>query len=153
MIRTTGLGTRLRALAALLDGDLEQFYARLGDEFRPRFYPFALYLDEHETAQIGELAKAADVTQPAATQTINEMVRLGLVEVAPGEDRRVRTISLSARGKATVSRLRPLWSAVVAAARELDGELPFALSILLDHTIAALRQRPFADRIEHHLKG
>jgi MarR family transcriptional regulator, organic hydroperoxide resistance regulator len=153
MIRSPGLGTQLRELTALLDGDVEQLYARQGEDFRARFYPYVRHLLFHDTAQIGELAKAAGVTQPAATQTIHEMQRRGLVKILTGSDRRARDIALSAKGRAVVGRLQPLWAAIHAAADDLDGELPFALSSLLTQAITSLRARSFATRVDQHLSG
>lgn len=150
---STGLGTRLRTVLTLLDNDVESLYSRLGTGFRPRFYPIVMHLLRDETANVGQLAVAAGVTQPAVTQTLGEMEKLGLIHVTVAADRRVRTITLSREGRAMAERLAPAWSAVDLAAQQLDRELPFPLSALLDATIAALRDQSFINRIETNLQG
>src|SRR5688572_18478370 len=107
---TAGLGTRLRRLLAMVDGDVQLVYDEIGLPFRPRFYPVAaLLLDDGPTA-VGEIARAAGVSQPAATQTIGEMRRLGLVRMAAGADRRSRRVELTAEGRRVATRLVPVWS-------------------------------------------
>ncbi|WP_196491542.1 MarR family winged helix-turn-helix transcriptional regulator [Erythrobacter donghaensis] len=147
------LGTRLRALLAMLDGDVEALYARLGTPFRPRFYPVVSHLLAAGSATVGELAGAAGVSQPAITQTLSEMEKLGLIDVSVADDRRVRSVALSQAGAATAGELAPMWLAIDDAADELDRELPYALSAILDAASDALRKERFLDRIDRHTRG
>ena len=154
MIRSvSGLGTRLRTVLSMLDGDVEALYIRFGTGFRPRFYPIVMHLIEHDTATISELAVAAGVTQPAATQTISEMEKLGFVNVSAAADRRARAVVLSREGQEIARQLAPMWSAIDLAARQLDAELPYPLSTVLDEAIAALHEERFIDRIDKNIQG
>lgn len=47
---------------------------------------------------ITELAQRMGVTQQAASKTIAELIRLGILEAAPARDRRAKRIRLSQRG-------------------------------------------------------
>jgi DNA-binding MarR family transcriptional regulator len=47
---------------------------------------------------ISELARRMGVTQQAASKTIAEMVRLGVLEATAGDDRRAKAIRISKRG-------------------------------------------------------
>lgn len=147
------LGTRLRALLAMLDGDVEALYARIGTPFRPRFYPVVAHLLGAGRSSVGELANAAGVSQPAITQTLGEMEKLGLIDVTIADDRRARSVALSPSGEAIARRLIPEWRAIDAAADELDGALPCALSVTLEAAIAALREERFLDRIDRNRQG
>jgi MarR family transcriptional regulator, organic hydroperoxide resistance regulator len=153
MLYSSGLGTRLRTLLALLDGDVEAIYRELNADFRPRFYPIAAFLLHKGACQIGDLAAAIGVSQPAVTQTVREMARLGLVDVEVGKDRRSRDVSLSHVGLETVRSLGPAWEAIQVAADELDDEMQVPLTAVLDEAIAALRSRRFADRIRGQMEG
>ncbi|MCA1661709.1 MAG: MarR family transcriptional regulator [Novosphingobium sp.] len=115
---------------------------------RSRFYPVMRELLTRESATIGELASAAQVSQPAMTQTVGEMVAAGLLERSEAEDRRTRLVGLSPRGRAAVGALWPVWNAVAAAAAGLDEELSMPLARLLKEALAALERRDFAARIE-----
>jgi len=145
--RQPGLGTQLRRLLALLDGDVQTIYEELGFPFRPRFYPVTRLLLEVGSESVSGIARLTGVTQPAATQTIREMRALGLVRVSAGEDRRARRVSLTDKGIRLAAEMRPIWEAVERAAAALESELPAGLAPVLDAAIAALDREPFGRRI------
>lgn len=142
-----GLGTQLRHLIELLDGAVTQAYKDAGLAYRPRYTPIMRVLAEREHATIGQIADAAGITQPAATQTVALMKREGLVSVEPGRDGRHRTVRLSAQGRALLAPLAACWAATRAAADSLDRELAYPLSQCLAEAIRALAARPFGVRI------
>ena len=142
-----GLGTQLRHLIELLDGDVALAYEEAGLAYRPRYTPVMRVLGLHGQAAIGEIAAFAGITQPAATQTVALMKKEGLVEVVAGQDSRQRLVTLSAAGKAMLPRLQRCWAATSAAAASLDADLPHPLSATLAQAILALQERPFIERI------
>ncbi|MGV8932846.1 MAG: MarR family winged helix-turn-helix transcriptional regulator [Luteimonas sp.] len=142
-----GLGTQLRHLIELLDGDVAQTYADAGLDYRPRFTPVMRVLQEHGTAFIGQIAEACDITQPAVTQTVSLMKKKGLVDVSMGADGRQRLVSLTPHGSAVLVDVAACWVATTAAADHLDAELLVPLSSCLAEAISALKSRSFAARI------
>jgi MarR family transcriptional regulator, organic hydroperoxide resistance regulator len=148
-----GFGTLLRRLLAELDGDVQAHYDRLGLPFRPRFYPIFRHLLAQESATIGEIAAAIHATQPAATQTVNELKGLGLVAADTGTDRRERSVRLSREGLRLAKELAPLWQAIEQAAAGLDEELPAGLRETLESALSSLEQQPFRDRIDAALSA
>jgi DNA-binding MarR family transcriptional regulator len=59
------------------------------------------YLIQHlieSDRSITELARRMDVTQQAASKKVAELLTLGILEAAPGKDRRAKRIRLSRRG-------------------------------------------------------
>ena len=144
-----GLGTQLRHLLELLDGAVAQAYKDAGLAYRPRYTPVMRVLAECEHATIGQIAAAAGITQPAATQTVALMKREGLVSVEPGRDGRHRAVRLSAHGRALLVPLSQCWDATKSAADSLDRELAFPLSQCLAAAICALEAKPFGVRIRH----
>lgn len=148
-----GLGTRLRHLIASLDGDVQRMYQELGFPFRPRFYPIVQSLLKGGDSSVTALAAETGVSQPAATQTIHEMTKLGLVILSTAEDRRARRVTLTAEGQRMAESLAPLWDAVSSAAADLDGELPQPLSGTIDAALEALRRRPFHERIRERMRN
>ncbi|MFP2906974.1 MarR family winged helix-turn-helix transcriptional regulator [Pyxidicoccus sp. 3LFB2] len=143
-----GLGTQLRHLIELLDGAVSEAYAQEGLDYRPRYTPVMRALLEREPLTIGQLATAARITQPAATQTVALMVKEGLVAVkAEPDDKRQRLVHLTDTGRKLIPRLQACWRATEGAAAELDAELPTPLSQVLESAILALEARPFGVRI------
>ena len=151
-LSATGLGTQLRRLLAHLDGEVQHAYDRLGVPFRPRFYPVVQLLLDVESAGINEIASLTGVSQPAATQTVNDMKKSGIMEAGPGRDRRSRAVRLTPEGRSLAARLGPIWQAVGTAAAGLDRELPIPLSTLVAAALEALERQPFGERIATQLK-
>lgn len=143
-----GLGTQLRHLIELLDGAVAAAYEEEGIDYRPRYTPVMRALAGGAPCTVGQVAAAAGITQPAATQTVALMLKQGLVRVTPSPlDARQKRVALSERGQALLPRLQRCWSATSAAAASLDADLACPLSDILAQAIAALEQRPFGARI------
>jgi len=144
------LGTTLRHLIELLDGGVEQVYVDFDLDYKPRFTPIVRTLSKNGTGTISELAKEAGITQPAATQTVQAMLKKGLVVVSVSErDSRQKVVTLSNKGKAMISQLEQCWQATAMAAESLDNELQTSLSTLAEEAIVALEKKPFKARIKN----
>lgn len=142
-----GLGTQLRHLIDLLDGDVAAAYDEAGLAYRPRYTPVMRVLGEHGSASIGDIARYAGITQPAATQTVALMKQQGLLDMVSGHDARQRLVTLSDEGRSLLPRLQQCWAATARAAASVDAELPYPLSQCLAEAISALEHTPFITRI------
>jgi DNA-binding MarR family transcriptional regulator len=142
------LGTRLRRLLELLDGGVAAVYIDLGlARFRPRFTPIVRVLAASGPSSIRELADAIGVTHSAASQTVAQMAKQDLVMLTPGEDARQRIVRLTPKAERLLPTLDAEWTATTTAVRELDAELSFPLSELVDEALLALHRRPMRQRI------
>jgi MarR family transcriptional regulator, organic hydroperoxide resistance regulator len=141
------LGTQLRHLLELLDGAVEQSYLDTGVTFRPRYTPVTKALMAHEPLTIGDIADAAHITQPAATQTIALMIKEGIVTAEAGADGRQRLIRFTDAGRNLLPGVQACWQATALAAATLDDDLDMSFSGVLDKLTAALEARPFGERI------
>lgn len=146
------LGTRLRHLLDLLEADVTAVYADLGMAgFRPRFTPVIRTLAASGPGSIRELAEATGVTHSAASQTVAELVKAGLVVVAPGADARRRVVRLTPEGERLLPALDAEWAATTAAVAAFEAELSVPLSRLVGEALDALRRRPMRERIREVL--
>lgn len=144
----TGIGTRLRHLLDLLETDLASVYPRLGlDGYRPRFSPVIRALVAHGPSTIKELAGAMRVTHSAASQTVAQLARRGLVELSVGRDARQRVVRLTGRGEELLPVLDVEWAIAERATADLDAELSVPLARLLGELERALERRPFRERV------
>ncbi|WP_449063426.1 MarR family winged helix-turn-helix transcriptional regulator [Planomonospora algeriensis] len=142
------LGTRLRHLLELLDADVAAVYAELGEAgFRPRFTPVLRALAVFGPSSIRDLADAIGVTHSAASQTVAQMAGQGFVVLTPGADARRRIVRPTAKAEALLPVLEAEWAATAAAAAELEAELSFPLSRLVEEVLEALERRPLRRRI------
>ncbi|WP_091106913.1 MarR family winged helix-turn-helix transcriptional regulator [Micromonospora citrea] len=142
------VGTLLRHVLDVLDGDVAAVYAERGlADYRPRFSPPLRALVADGPLPIRDLARRVGVTHSAASQTVAQMARAGLVELTPGTDARQRVVHLSDRARQLLPVIEAEWAATTAAMRELDAELPVPLADLLHEVLAAVRRRPMRQRI------
>ncbi len=146
------LGTRLRHLLELLDGDVAQVYADLGlAGFRPRYTPIVRILATAGPSPIHDLARGIGVTHSAASQTVTQMAAEGLVTLSPGADARHRMVRLTPKARRLLPVLDKEFAATTAAARALEAEMSHPLSDLVDEALEALRRKPMRDRITEQL--
>ncbi|MEU7816953.1 MarR family transcriptional regulator [Pseudonocardia sp. NPDC049154] len=142
----------LKDLLDAMDAAIAQLYAERGVRgVRTRFSMALIRLHHLGPMPIKELAAQIDVTHSAMSQTVTEMRKEGLVETAPGADARTREVALTGKGRALVPFLEAEWRATEAAFAELDSALPYPMTRVIDDVAAALRERPFLDRIRAHL--
>ncbi len=142
-----GLGTRLRRLLELLDGDVQATYAGAGLDYRPRFTPVMKALADGRELTIKEIALQSSVSHSAASQTVMLMIKAGLLDQTIGQDARERRLALSERAEAMLPVLETYWQATFEAAIELERDIGFALSQATLKAIEALETRPFRLRI------
>jgi DNA-binding MarR family transcriptional regulator len=142
------LGTRLRHALDLMESDVAKACADVGlADYRPRFSPVVRALLADGPCPIRELAGAIGVTHSAASQTVAQMHRAGLVALSPGADGRERIARLTPKARRLLPAIQAEWAATTAAATALDAELPYPLSALVAALHEALGRRSFRQRI------
>lgn len=144
------LGTRLKRIGETLQAQTQAVLAARGFEQPAAWFPLLAALDRLGALSVGELSQAVGVTQPVVTRSLKGLEDDGLVESETSEqDRRVRRIVLSRKGRALVERSRhEAWPAIEAAVAEacrgLEGDLLRQLAMLED----ALVDRPLPARLK-----
>src|SRR3954471_3726954 len=143
-----GLGTRMRHVLEILEGDVAKFLADIGlDGYRPRYSPVVRALLARGPLAIRDLAEEMRVTHSAASQTVAQMSRAGFVHLEPGDDARQRIVSLTAKTRELLPLIEAEWTATTEATAALEAELPYSLRALLDAIVEALERKPFRERI------
>ena len=145
------LGTQLRNLIEKLDSSVEQVYQDYDLAFKPRYYPVAIILDAHGPLSIKELSAKTGVSHSAMSQTITDMKKTGWLDSFVGEDRRQRKVDFSQNVKQHLPQLKKIWSAVDAAANELNQSLPTPLEETMATLNENLSQQSFYNRIKEQL--
>jgi DNA-binding MarR family transcriptional regulator len=149
------VGTLLRHVLELLDGDVAKIYEEQGlPEYRPRFSPVVRALLAEGPLSVRDLATTVGVTHSAASQTAAQMARAGLVTHTPDPlDARRRLVGLTPKARALLPRIEAEWEATVAAMAELDAELSMPLGELLREVTEAVGRRPFRERVAAAYRG
>jgi DNA-binding MarR family transcriptional regulator len=142
----------LRLLQEAIDNEIAALYdeAEIAG-VRTRFVGPLIHLGRHESMTIQELATAMQVTHSAMSQTAASMRAAGLAEPAGGGDGRTRRIRLTERGRELLPFLQAEWRATEATIRELEAEIPYPLSRVVEDIQAALVARPIRQRLRDNL--
>ncbi|ARQ71959.1 MarR family winged helix-turn-helix transcriptional regulator [Streptomyces marincola] len=142
----------LHELLAAMDAEIEQVYVERGIAgVRPRFaYPL-IRLAHAGPLTIRELAESLNRSHSATSQTVAAMRKEGLVTSEPGPDARTRRIDLTGRGRSLVPFLEAEWRATHAAVAELDGEIPYPMTAVVEDVRRALERLSMRQRIRRHL--
>jgi DNA-binding MarR family transcriptional regulator len=75
------------------------------------------------TAPITQLAKVLVMDRTTLTRNLKPLEKQGLVQVAPGEDQRMRLVTLTEPGQQALTKALPLWEkAQVQAVKVLGAE-------------------------------
>ncbi|MEV4754922.1 MarR family transcriptional regulator [Micromonospora sp. NPDC049559] len=143
----------LRLLLESMDADIVALYADAGvTGLRARFVGPLIQLGRRESMTIQELATAIEVTHSAMSQTVAAMRTAGFVEsVADAADARARRIRLSARGREVLPLLEAEWRATEATVREIEAEIPYPLSRVVEEISVVLARRPFRQRLDDNI--
>lgn len=143
------LGTRLRRIGETLQAQTQAVLAAHGFEQPAAYFPLLAALDRLGALSVGELSQAVGVSQPVITRSLRGLEDDGFVESGTAaEDRRVRRVALSRKGRGLVQRSqREAWPAIEAAVAQacagLRGDLLAQLAALED----ALADRPLLQRV------
>lgn len=135
-----------------MDRDITSLYDEAGiSGVRTRFVRPLIVLDTDGPLTIQELAKRVEVTHSAMSQTVSAMRKAALVEDAPGEDARTRRVKPSRKARKMMPFLKAEWRATESALGELERELPYPLTRVVEDIREALSRKPFRDRLHEHL--
>ncbi|HEY8455537.1 MAG TPA: MarR family transcriptional regulator [Actinopolymorphaceae bacterium] len=144
----------LRLLLQAMDGEIADIYAQAGIKgLKPSFVRELLRLHARGPMTIRELAESVRSTHSATSQKVAAMRAAGFVRTTKGPDGRSKRVVLTAKARRIVGRLAAEWRATEAAVAELEEEIPYPLSRVVDDIEAALRRKSFRDRILERLEG
>jgi MarR family transcriptional regulator, organic hydroperoxide resistance regulator len=146
-----GIGARLRRLSDRLDREANAVYAHAGLHFEQRWVATLMLLDARGKVTVGELAKALRIAQPSVSQTLRSLQAAKIIaeKLDPNDGRR-RIQHLTKAGLALVNKARPIWRALMEAARDLDRE-GIDLITPLDRVEKTLDEKSLVERALEYL--
>ncbi|GIH13055.1 hypothetical protein Raf01_12270 [Rugosimonospora africana] len=137
-----------------MDVDIARIYDEAHIEgLKPSFVMELIRLDALGPMTITELAESVQRTHSAISQKVAAMRGAGLVRTTSGTDARSKKVTLTAKARRIVDRLKAEWRATEAAIADIEAEIPYPLSRIVGDIEAALRRKSFHDRIAEKLAG
>ncbi|PIG94994.1 MarR family winged helix-turn-helix transcriptional regulator [Gloeocapsopsis sp. IPPAS B-1203] len=94
-----------------------------------------------ESVSITRLAQELVMDRTTLTRNLKPLERQGLIRIEPGQDQRVRVVSLTEKGQAALVKALPLWKqAQTKVIEELGQDRWQALLSNLSDTVSLLRE-------------
>ncbi|MBP2155780.1 MarR family winged helix-turn-helix transcriptional regulator [Erwinia rhapontici] len=118
---------------------------------RPRFSMALIALADHGPMTIKALAQACRVTHAAMSQSVKAMNEAALVKTKPGQDARSVLVELTERGHSVIAFLIAEWNATEAMIAELEAELPYPLTKVIEDIRVKLETRSLQERLGGHM--
>ena len=144
------LGTRLKRIGETLQAQTQAVLETHGIEQPAAHLPLLAALHRLGPLSVGELTRAVGVSQPVITRSLRALEDDGLVQSATSaEDRRVRRVALSRKGRGLVERAqREAWPAIEAAVAQACANRKSDLLAQLAALEIALAERPLPLRAQ-----
>jgi len=135
-----------------LDDEIARVYAENGlDDLKPTWVLEILRLHARGPMTIAELARSVGRTHSALSQKVAAMRTAGWLETTPGPDARSKKVTLTAKAERVAALLDAEWRATQAAIDEIESEIPYPLTRVVDDIRAVLGRQSFHDRITARL--
>ena len=107
------LASRMKMLSERLKAEASKVYRDRGIDFNDSWFLAAWMLSQRDGITASEMAEKLGVSRPAISQMVAGMHSKGLIAYErDAEDGRRRRISLTEKGRETVTALAPLWQEV-----------------------------------------
>ncbi len=140
------VGARLRRLSERIDGDAARLYAACGVVFEQRWFGVLNQLALNGPMSVGELTGPLGVRHASVSQAAQSLEKARLIVRLPDPaDARSRKLALTGAGTALMSRMAPLFEALIAVAHELEEEAGAVAA--LDRLDAALDRQSLFSRV------
>jgi DNA-binding MarR family transcriptional regulator len=139
-------------LLADLDEDIARVYAENGiDDLKAAWVLEIIRLHSHGPMTIADLARSTGRTHSALSQKVAAMRSAGWLQTLPGPDARSKKVALTAKAEAVAALLAAEWRATEAVVAEIEAEIPYPLTKVVDDIRAVLGHTSFHDRISQKL--
>jgi DNA-binding MarR family transcriptional regulator len=139
-------------LLSELDDEIARVYADNGiDDLKPTWVMEILRLRANGPMTITELARSLGRTHSALSQKVAVMRAAGWLETTPGPDARTKKVALTAKAERVAALLATEWRATDATIAEIEAELPYPLTRVVQDIREVLARKSFHDRIAERL--
>ncbi len=150
------LGSRLRRLSENFLAEINRAYQNEGIDFDASWFPVFYLLSKNDSLSIKELSEQTEVSHPAASQLITNLKNKRLVSSATcADDGRRQLVQLTTEGRTLLTKILPVWDAILIAMNEIAIKEPGCSELLPAITSMenAFRSVSLADRISVKLSS
>ncbi len=137
-----------RRLSDLINEQSSALTQRYGLLTPPSSISTLLFVDQNPGKTVAELAVALGVSHQMATQRINSLIKLSLIERQPADyDKRAKVIQLTQQGKQEIAKIEPFIIEMNFIFNDLENEVGHAVSLILMKTEDLLLKSTLIERV------
>ena len=148
------IASRMKRLTDRFMRGGSQVYKSLGIDFEPRWFTvFYLIYTQDSPLSISEIASALKMTHPAIIQTTQMLIKKGLIKsFRDSQDRRIRRLAMTGKGKELANFLVPVWNDFETATSEIFGEAGVEMLDIIKRIESLLDEEDVSSRIISQIK-
>ncbi|NJB70848.1 DNA-binding MarR family transcriptional regulator [Saonia flava] len=149
-----GIGSRLKRLSGYIARETQIVYDEMKVDFDPYLFPiFKTIIDNQETTT-SYIQEALRYTQPAITQAIGKLSKLGYVSSKIDQnDGRKKLLYITKKGEEVNMLLKPIWKVINEEAKTLTQVSANSLVDMLYEIELKLEAKSLSKRILSKLKN
>lgn len=122
-LKELALGSRLKRLSERMLANAGDIYHDFDMRIKPKWFTLLALLDQKGPVTVVEASSLLGLSQPALSQFCRELNDEGLITFNKVKvDARQRLLKLSPKGKAAITKMKPIWKAVEQSAIDLCEE-------------------------------
>lgn len=145
------IATRLQRLSDRMRKDGLLIYKANGIDFEPKWFPVIYTLYNKPVLSVVEIATEIGYAHPSTISLLKELEKEKLIRSKRDTvDERKRLIQLTAKGKALIEQMKPVWEVMVAATRELTDTKNNLMQAIIE-TEEAFDKQSFLQRARRHM--
>ena len=145
--------SRLKRLGDRLQRDVSRVYRERDFDFHARWFSVGYLLARQSPMSVTAIADTLGLTHVAVNQIAGQMARHGLVRSKRDRaDKRRRLLSLTAKGRKTMTDLQTLWKTIEKCTREVIEMSGHDLLAGMTEIEKALDDRNMYDRVTNDIE-
>lgn len=146
------LATRLKRLSERLSSDVSKIYKESDIDFEAKWYLILELLERNKLMSVTEIADALKLSHPAIVQFITQLEKKKLIKTQSDKnDGRKRMVSLSAGGRKTLEKLKPVLAIIKEENKNWLKETESNLLKVLDDLEKSLDEKSMYERVKMSL--
>jgi len=148
------IASRMKRLTGRFMRGGSQAYKSLGIDFEPRWFTvFYLIYTQDSPLSISEIANSLKISHPAVIQTTQILIKKGLIKsFQDSQDRRIRRLAITGKGKELVNFLIPVWNDFETATSELFEKAGVDMLGIIKRIEVLLNEEDVGSRIINRIK-
>ena len=149
-----GVASRMKRLTSRFMRGGSQAYKSLGIDFEPRWFTvFYLIYTQDSPLSISEIASSLKISHPAVIQTTQMLIKKGLIKsFQDNQDRRIRRLAITRKGKEFANFLMPIWNDFETATSELFEKVGVNMLDIIQRIEVLLDEEDVGSRIINRIK-